>query len=435
MFDLEVARTGLSLAEAQAAGLAAVATDVVSRSRAKYYPGGSPLHVRLVHAPDGRLLGGQLAGREGAAKRDRRAGHRAARRDDAWPIWPGSTSATRRRSRRCTTRVLAAAIKAVSRPGPWPAAQPPEEPMSLQPPPRQAGQPGRRGLPGRDGATGRARRRPVRPAADGPGPRAGPAGPARPAPGRVGAQHRRGHAGGRRGGPPVRGKLRRVRAGPGPGPGLPPGRRGRARSRWRRAAAPRSWPSCGRPRWGCRSCPSAGCAARTSSGCTRSTRRSPARSPGRPWSRCRALRPDVALLHAPAGDRYGNLHLEQPYVLDERFASASRLVVATVDELVSTEQVTAAGVTIPAHLVAAVAEVPFGAHPVLLLPAVRLRPRPPAGVRVRGPVRAGRTWRNTWPRTCRAERGELPGGGRRRPARPRWPPGPRSTAAWQELFS
>jgi glutaconate CoA-transferase subunit A len=76
-----------------------------------------------------------------------------------------------------------------------------------------------------------------------------------------------------------------------------------------------------------------------------------------------ALRPDVALLHASAGDRYGNLHLEQPYVLDERFASASRLVVATVDELVSTEEVVRSGVTIPAHLVAAVAEVPFGAHP------------------------------------------------------------------------
>jgi glutaconate CoA-transferase subunit A len=71
----------------------------------------------------------------------------------------------------------------------------------------------------------------------------------------------------------------------------------------------------------------------------------------------------VALLHAPAGDRYGNLHLEQPYVLDERFASASRSVVATVDELVSTGEVTAAGVTIPAHLVAAVTEVPYGAHP------------------------------------------------------------------------
>src|SRR6202453_2038259 len=76
-----------------------------------------------------------------------------------------------------------------------------------------------------------------------------------------------------------------------------------------------------------------------------------------------ALRPDVALLHAPSGDRYGNLHLEQPYVLDERFASASRLVIATVDELVSTEEVARSGITIPAHLVAAVAEVPYGAHP------------------------------------------------------------------------
>lgn len=81
-----------------------------------------------------------------------------------------------------------------------------------------------------------------------------------------------------------------------------------------------------------------------------------------------ALRPDVALLHAPAGDRYGNLHLEQPYVLDERFASAARLVVATVDELVSTDQVVAAGVTIPAHLVAAVTEVPYGAHPASCYP-------------------------------------------------------------------
>ena len=69
VFDLEVARTGLGLAEAQAAGLDAVATDQVSRSRAKYYPGSSPLHVRLVHTREGRLLGGQLAGREGAAKR------------------------------------------------------------------------------------------------------------------------------------------------------------------------------------------------------------------------------------------------------------------------------------------------------------------------------------------------------------------------------
>jgi len=69
VFGLEVARTGLGLAEATAAGWAAVGTDVTSRSRAKYYPGSSPLHVRLVHEPGGRLLGGQMAGQEGAAKR------------------------------------------------------------------------------------------------------------------------------------------------------------------------------------------------------------------------------------------------------------------------------------------------------------------------------------------------------------------------------
>lgn len=69
VFDLEVARTGLSLADADAAGLRAYATDVVHRSRAKYYPGSAELHVRLVHAEGGRLLGAQLVGREGAAKR------------------------------------------------------------------------------------------------------------------------------------------------------------------------------------------------------------------------------------------------------------------------------------------------------------------------------------------------------------------------------
>lgn len=76
-----------------------------------------------------------------------------------------------------------------------------------------------------------------------------------------------------------------------------------------------------------------------------------------------ALVPDVALVHAPIGDRHGNLALDRPYVLDERFAHASRMVVATVDRLVPTAEVAAAGVVIPAHCVAAVVEAPFGAHP------------------------------------------------------------------------
>jgi glutaconate CoA-transferase, subunit A len=80
------------------------------------------------------------------------------------------------------------------------------------------------------------------------------------------------------------------------------------------------------------------------------------------------LAPDVALLHAPIGDAAGNLHLDQPYVLDERFAHASRMVVATVDRLVPTSEVVAAGVTIPGHTVAAVVEAPFGAHPASCYP-------------------------------------------------------------------
>lgn len=81
------------------------------------------------------------------------------------------------------------------------------------------------------------------------------------------------------------------------------------------------------------------------------------------------LRPDVALLHAPLGDARGNLFMEQPYVLDEHFASASRSVVATVDRIVTTEELLEHGVTIPGHLVEAIVEVPFGAHPASSYPS------------------------------------------------------------------
>jgi len=80
------------------------------------------------------------------------------------------------------------------------------------------------------------------------------------------------------------------------------------------------------------------------------------------------LSPDVAMLHAPLGDMHGNLHLEQPYVLDERFAGASRSVIASVDRIVSTHTLAEAGVTIPGYLVQAVVEVPYGAHPTSCYP-------------------------------------------------------------------
>ena len=70
VFDLAVARTGLTLAEAEAEGLAAIAVDVVGRSRAKYFPGTAPVHVRLVVEVGGRVLGAQMVGSgDGVAKR------------------------------------------------------------------------------------------------------------------------------------------------------------------------------------------------------------------------------------------------------------------------------------------------------------------------------------------------------------------------------
>lgn len=68
--DLEVARTGLSTQEATEAGIDVAAVTVTHKSRAGYYPGCEPITVRmLADRSDGRLLGGQLCGREGAAKR------------------------------------------------------------------------------------------------------------------------------------------------------------------------------------------------------------------------------------------------------------------------------------------------------------------------------------------------------------------------------
>jgi NADPH-dependent 2,4-dienoyl-CoA reductase/sulfur reductase-like enzyme len=69
VFELEVAKTGLSQAEARGAGYSAESIGVESRSRAKYL-GGTPLRATLVvDRESGRLLGGQLAGVEGAARR------------------------------------------------------------------------------------------------------------------------------------------------------------------------------------------------------------------------------------------------------------------------------------------------------------------------------------------------------------------------------
>jgi acyl CoA:acetate/3-ketoacid CoA transferase alpha subunit/acyl CoA:acetate/3-ketoacid CoA transferase beta subunit len=77
-----------------------------------------------------------------------------------------------------------------------------------------------------------------------------------------------------------------------------------------------------------------------------------------------SLTPDIALMHAAAADREGNLAVAPPHM--EGFAgalAAKRGVLASVERVVDDLRPWSHLVRVPGHLVRAVAEVPFGAHP------------------------------------------------------------------------
>jgi NADPH-dependent 2,4-dienoyl-CoA reductase/sulfur reductase-like enzyme len=68
--EVEVARTGLSETELRPLGLEWEAATVDSTTRAGYFPGAEPIRTKLLaERRSGRLLGAQIVGREGAAKR------------------------------------------------------------------------------------------------------------------------------------------------------------------------------------------------------------------------------------------------------------------------------------------------------------------------------------------------------------------------------
>jgi NADPH-dependent 2,4-dienoyl-CoA reductase/sulfur reductase-like enzyme len=68
--ELEAARTGLSSAEAEAAGYSFVKAAVDSSTKAGYFPGAEPIRVTMIaERRSGRLLGAQIVGQEDAAKR------------------------------------------------------------------------------------------------------------------------------------------------------------------------------------------------------------------------------------------------------------------------------------------------------------------------------------------------------------------------------
>jgi NADPH-dependent 2,4-dienoyl-CoA reductase/sulfur reductase-like enzyme len=68
--NVEVGRTGLDQEEAAAAGFDSVAVAVDSTTRAGYYPDAKPIKIKLLaESRTGKLLGAQIVGGEGAAKR------------------------------------------------------------------------------------------------------------------------------------------------------------------------------------------------------------------------------------------------------------------------------------------------------------------------------------------------------------------------------
>ncbi|MCZ2838555.1 FAD-dependent oxidoreductase [Modestobacter sp. VKM Ac-2985] len=68
--DLEVARTGLSSEEARQAGYAFVTASVDSTTTAGYFPGAQPIRLKMIaERRSGRLLGAQVVGGPGSAKR------------------------------------------------------------------------------------------------------------------------------------------------------------------------------------------------------------------------------------------------------------------------------------------------------------------------------------------------------------------------------
>ena len=70
VFEMEIARTGLSMEEAVDAGFEPVYTDIISKSKAHTFSSAERIHAALIaDKKSGRLLGAQISGKEGAARR------------------------------------------------------------------------------------------------------------------------------------------------------------------------------------------------------------------------------------------------------------------------------------------------------------------------------------------------------------------------------
>ncbi len=69
VFDLTVASTGMNSRQLQQAGLAFNSVATHNNNHAGYYPGASPIHLKLLFGPEGQIYGAQGVGMSGVEKR------------------------------------------------------------------------------------------------------------------------------------------------------------------------------------------------------------------------------------------------------------------------------------------------------------------------------------------------------------------------------
>ena len=93
---------------------------------------------------------------------------------------------------------------------------------------------------------------------------------------------------------------------------------------------------------------------------------------GLPVIACRALVPDVALIHAHRADRYGNIQYEPTALWPDLgiMPKAAKQVIVSVEEIVDTEVLrrNPDRTVLPGFMVDAVVEIPYGAHPTSFYP-------------------------------------------------------------------
>jgi glutaconate CoA-transferase subunit A len=93
---------------------------------------------------------------------------------------------------------------------------------------------------------------------------------------------------------------------------------------------------------------------------------------GYPVLACRALVPDVALVHAHRSDRYGNIQYEPTVMWPDIgiMPKAAKRVIVSAEEIVETEVLRRhpERTILPGFMVDAVVEVPYGAHPTSFFP-------------------------------------------------------------------